>query len=171
MSSIGHSTQSYGWGGSIVTGTAVVNKYRNFVLLLIFVVLLREAHLGLLEITNIGKNYQRVKQSAFSDFVSNAASGHGGADTIECIECTIVRDACTRKLLDSSQDPVPSGSFRRMSGRRETSAAFRLLFAAVLAFCTAATAFLRSFRRFYLPCPVGKLFVILDYIHKLDGKK
>lgn len=147
-------------------------KYRIFALLLIVAAFLRETHLGLSGISNIGRCYQRVHQCTSDDFALFTASAPGRADTIECVDYTIVRDACTRELLDSSQSRGLNGSFRGMNGRRrETGTAFRHFFAAVLALHLAAAGGIRRLCRSFSPYPSGKLLILLDYIHKLDGKK
>ena len=101
-------------------------KYRIFALFLIVAALLHETHLGLSEITNIGRCYQQVQQCISDDFASLEASAQSTADTIACVENTIVRDTCIRELLDSSHNRVLNGIYRSMAGRkRETGAAFR----------------------------------------------
>ena len=73
-------------------------KYRIFALFLIAAALLHETHLGLSEITNIGRCYRQVHQCISDDFASLEALDHSTADTIECVENVIVLDACTREF-------------------------------------------------------------------------
>ena len=147
-------------------------KYRIFALFLIVAALLHETHLGLSEITNIGRCYQQVQQCISDDFASLEASAQSTADTIACVENTIVRDTCIRELLDSSHNRVLNGIYRSMAGRkRETGAAFRHFPLAALVLDPAAAGGLRLFSRFFFPCSARELLLILDYIHKIDGKK
>lgn len=147
-------------------------KYRVFALFLIVAALLHETHLGLSEITNIGRCYRQVHQCISDDFASLEALDHSTADMIECVENVIVLDACTRELLDSSQNRVLNGIYRSRAGRKkEPGAAFRHFPLAALFFGPAAAVGSYLFSRFFFPCPARELLLILDYIHKMDGKK
>lgn len=152
--------------------SALAYKYRRFAILLIVVLLLFEAHQGSSEITLVGRCYQLIGQGRSTDFVESTAPTHHTSAAVRSVESPIIGEACTSELLDGSHDLALHGEYlRTVRKASEVSAAFRLFLAAVLSFALAATAFIRRCRRFYLPCPSGELFVILDYIHKLDGKK
>lgn len=147
-------------------------KCRIFALFLIVAALLHETHLGLSEISNIGRCYRQVHQCISDDFSSSEVLDQSTADTIECVENAIVLDACTRELLDSSQNRVLNGIYRSIAGRKkEAGTAFRHFPLAALFFGPAAAVGLRLFSRFFFPCPARELLLILDYIHKMDGKK
>lgn len=148
------------------------NEYRKLILLLSIALLVCEVHLGLSEIRNIGRYYQRVKQGTSAGVAANTASTHNTADAIQCSDYTIEHDACPRELLDSSQNLVLHGAFLRTTRKTSKENDALCLFLAVsLSFSLAAARLIRCCCSFYWSLPSGELADILNYIHELDGKK
>jgi hypothetical protein len=123
-------------------------------------------------VTRFGRSYQLIGQGRSTDFVENTASTHHTSAAVQSVESQIFGEACPSEMLDCSRNLTLHGAYlRTVRKASEVSAAFRLFLAVVLAYTLAAIGFIRRCRCFCLPCPSVGLFIILGYIHKLDGKK